>query len=149
MARLGWLVAVRCALAMPSARIFPDAICCAIRPGNGAMLRSTRPASSSVVIGARPLYGTCSMSMPALVLNNSPARCAPEPLPIEPKVSAPGFAFAIATTSLKLFAEKSFRTSLALRAGDGPSLFYLQKIHDLRGAVLPRNWAGEINLEEK
>ena len=80
------------ALATASARTLPDSICCPIRPGSGAMLRSMRSASSSVSMGERPLNGTCSMSMPALVLNSSPARCAPEPLPIEPKVRAAGLA---------------------------------------------------------
>ena len=79
-----------------------SSICCASAPAAARSTGRSRPARSSVVSGARPLNGTCSMSMPALVLNSSPARCAPEPLPIEPKVSAPGLAFAIATSRRRL-----------------------------------------------
>ena len=83
----------RRALATASARTLPAAIIWAIRPGSGTMPRSMRSASISVVIGARPLNGTCSRLTPALVLNSSPARWAPEPLPVEPKVSLPGSRF--------------------------------------------------------
>ena len=42
---------------------------------------STWPPMTSVVIWAPPLYGTCTMSILASVLNSSPARCAASPWP--------------------------------------------------------------------
>jgi len=75
------------------------------------MLMSMRSASISVSIGERPLNGTCSMSMAALVLNSSPARWAPEPLPVEPNVRLPGFALATATTSPTLVTARLLRTT--------------------------------------
>ena len=95
----------------PSARTEPDSICCPIRPGSGAMLMSIRSASNSVSMGERPLKGTCNMSMPALVLNSSPARWAPEPLPVDPNVRVPGLTFAIATTSPTLVSARLLRTT--------------------------------------
>jgi adenylate cyclase len=46
-------------------------------------------------------------------------------------------------------AETAFRQTLELRAGDGPSTFYLQHLQELRSQTLPDDWAGEINLTEK
>ena len=50
--------------------------------------------SSATSAGAAPLYGTCVMSIFAVVFTISPPRCAPPPPPDEPKLSTPGFAFA-------------------------------------------------------
>jgi len=38
---------------------------------------------------------------------------------------------------------------LKVRADDGPSRFYLEKITELRTLALPENWQGEIELKEK
>jgi adenylate cyclase len=48
-------------------------------------------------------------------------------------------------------AESAFRRTLDLRPNDGPSIFYLAKIAELRsdGHELPADWAGEIELKEK
>ena len=51
--------------------------------GKVAKVRSTRPANSSVVIGAAPRNGMCCRSTPALVLNNSAARWEAGPTPVE------------------------------------------------------------------
>ena len=49
--------------------------------------------------------------MPARTLNNSPARCCDVPTPADPNVSAPGCAFASATSSVT-----DFTGTLLLRA---------------------------------
>ena len=41
---------------------------------------------------AAPLYGTCTMSIPAIMLNSAPAKWGAVPFPGEPKLSWPGFA---------------------------------------------------------
>ena len=58
--------------------------------------------------------------------------------------------------ALKLFqvadfaaAEKGFRATLELKAGDGPSKFYLERIPELVADGVPQGWAGEITLKEK
>ena len=43
----------------------------------------TRPAIKSVMPGAVPLYGTCTMSTPASDLNNSPPKCGEVPVPTD------------------------------------------------------------------
>src|SRR5262245_42015125 len=50
-----------------------------------------------------PLYGTCTASRPARVLNSSPARWLALPTPGEEKLSFPGFDLARATSSLTDF----------------------------------------------
>ena len=61
------------------------------------------------------------------------------------------FAAALAEFVKKNFdaAEKGFNETLALRATDGPSKFYLKQIEDLRTHPLPENWQGEVSLKEK
>ena len=51
-----------------------------------------------------PLYGTCTISTFARLLNNSSDRCGLVPMPGEPTVSVPGFALASAITSFTVFA---------------------------------------------
>jgi adenylate cyclase len=48
-------------------------------------------------------------------------------------------------------AESAFRRTLDLKPNDGPSIFCLSKIVELRsdGHELPADWAGEIELKEK
>jgi adenylate cyclase len=46
-------------------------------------------------------------------------------------------------------AEEAFRATLALRPDDGPARFYLERIRELQGVVLPRDWAGEVVMQEK
>jgi len=46
-------------------------------------------------------------------------------------------------------AETALRETLELRPNDGPSLFLLERIAELRGAQLSRDWAGEIDLDQK
>ena len=48
-------------------------------------------------------------------------------------------------------AEAAFRRTLDLKPKDGPSIFYLAKIAELRtdGQALPEDWTGEIELKEK
>ncbi|MCI0746085.1 MAG: adenylate/guanylate cyclase domain-containing protein [Verrucomicrobia subdivision 3 bacterium] len=46
-------------------------------------------------------------------------------------------------------AAREFRRVLELRKEDGPSKFYLHKIEELRAAVLPADWHGEVELKEK
>src|SRR6185436_8551902 len=51
-----------------------------------------------------PLNGTCTMSMRASDLNNSPDRCGFVPMPAEPNVRLPGFALASAISSTTVLA---------------------------------------------
>lgn len=46
-------------------------------------------------------------------------------------------------------AAEGFKRSNDLRAGDGPSQFYLAAIGRLRASGCPPNWSGEIDLAEK
>jgi adenylate cyclase len=46
-------------------------------------------------------------------------------------------------------AEAGFRQTLQLRPDDGPSLFYLARLEELRGQALPDNWAPYTILTEK
>lgn len=48
-----------------------------------------------------------------------------------------------------LEAEAALRETLALRPEDGPSQFLLARIAELHGAQLTRDWAGEIDLDQK
>ena len=54
----------------------------------------TRPLTRSGSAVVVPLYGTCRMSMPAMLLNVSPAMCSELPCPSEAKLSLPGLALA-------------------------------------------------------
>ena len=71
----------------------------------------TCPPSRSVRAGALPLYGTWTMSIPAMVLNNSPARCRGVPLPVEANMICPGWLLARAISSCTDFAGISGRTT--------------------------------------
>src|SRR5689334_4120474 len=62
----------------------------------------TLPAMTSVVACAEPLYGTCTMFMPAIELSSAPARFPGEPLPDEEKLSFPGCARASAIRPFRL-----------------------------------------------
>ena len=57
------------------------------------------PAATAMSAGAAPLYGTCVMLMPAIILNSSPARWPVPASPEEPKLIVPGFALASAISS--------------------------------------------------
>ena len=61
------------------------------------------------------------------------------------------FAVALAEFGKKNFdvAEAAFQRVLELRPNDGPSIFYLKQVADLRLHPVPENWAGEISLKEK
>ena len=64
----------------------------------------TWPPTTSCSAGGLPLYGTCCMSTPAMLLKSSPDRCCDVPLPLEANVYLPGFAFISATSSATFFA---------------------------------------------
>src|ERR1019366_8189195 len=76
-----------------SALILPPRTC-----GISVLGTSTRiwmlPPIRSCSAGAVPLYGTCTMSTPAVCLNNSVVRCAAAPTPEDPNESLPGLALA-------------------------------------------------------
>src|SRR5712691_1299645 len=78
---------------MASERIFPPRTC-----GISVLGTSTRTwisfAIKAVSAGAVPLYGTCTMSMPAVCFSSSVVRCAAAPMPEEPKLILPGLALA-------------------------------------------------------
>ena len=50
--------------------------------------------STAVIAGPLPRNGTCTMSTPVIILNNSPAMWEVVPIPAEPKLSLPGLALA-------------------------------------------------------
>ena len=81
-----------------SARNRPDLIC-----GNAAPSAVDRtctcPATTAAVEAPAPLYGTCTMSTPAMRLNSSIARWPLVPTPEVAYTRAPGFAFASAISS--------------------------------------------------
>ena len=52
------------------------------------------PLTTSVSAGAEPLYGMCCIGAPVSVFSSSPERWFEEPLPADPKLTFPGFAFA-------------------------------------------------------
>ena len=64
----------------------------------------TCPPSMSVTAWPLPLYGTCVILIPARLLSSSPVRCPTLATPVEAKLTAPGFAFASAINSCRLFA---------------------------------------------
>src|SRR5262245_24713005 len=61
-----------------------------------------------------PLYGTCTASRPASVLNSSPARWFALPTPGEEKLSCPGFDLASATSSFTDFTPSAGDTTRML-----------------------------------
>src|SRR5687768_6011959 len=82
LARLVWLYA--------SARSLPDLIC-AMDSGGVAIIIWISPASRAVIAGPAPLYGTCTMSVPARALKSAPDRWMVLPTPGEPyETRAPG-----------------------------------------------------------
>ena len=93
----------RLGLVMPSARNLPLCTC-----GTAACATTniicTCPASTSVTAGATPLYGTCTMLIPADSLKSSAASWVVVPVPAEAKLSLPGCAFASCTSSASDFA---------------------------------------------
>src|SRR5678815_2231376 len=64
----------------------------------------TCPDTRSVIACPAPLYGTCTMSIPAILLKSSMPRCGPLPLPDDAYESWPGCDFAKAMSSLIVFA---------------------------------------------
>ena len=60
--------------------------------GITSIIIDTCPPIRSVAASAPPRYGTWTMSMPAMVLNSSPARCDVVPLPADAKKTRPGLA---------------------------------------------------------
>jgi len=46
-------------------------------------------------------------------------------------------------------AEQGFRQTLDRKANDGPSRYYLGQLPQLRSKALPKDWQGEIELDEK
>jgi len=50
--------------------------------------------SRSASIGPAPLYGTCTMSTPVIILRSSALMCGVPPGLVEPKFSLPGLALA-------------------------------------------------------
>src|SRR5207245_5736711 len=58
----------------------PDFTCGAIAT-TVSNITGTCPESRSGCAAVLPLYGTCSMSMPAMALNSSAERCGAPPLP--------------------------------------------------------------------
>ena len=56
-----------------SALILP-AFTCGSTACTALNMNATSPAMSPVIAPAEPLYGTCSISIPAVDLNSSPAR---------------------------------------------------------------------------
>src|SRR6516165_10784752 len=99
-----WL---RLAVVTASPRTWPLLICSSI--ALPPICRSTRPAIVSVSAGASPRYGTCVISMPAICLNNSPARCGTVPTPGDANVTLPLFSLANAMNSATDFRRRRVR----------------------------------------
>ena len=81
-----------------SARTWPDlaALEMRLRLSN---IRSTCPATRSLIAGAPPRYGTCWICVPVMNLNNSPPTWPGEPLLDDALVSLPGLALAFSINS--------------------------------------------------
>src|SRR5262249_11339080 len=62
--------------------------------GTLSNITCTWPLIRSVSAGAPPRYGTCTMSMPVIILNSSPDTWMVEPAPEDAMLSLPGLAFA-------------------------------------------------------
>ena len=60
------------------------------------------PLITSDSAAAAPLYGTCTISIPAFILKSSMERCGDAPTPEEPKLTLPGCALAYATNSFRV-----------------------------------------------
>ena len=88
----------RCAVVTASARNLP-ALTWGMAFARLSNMSCVSPASNACSAGAPPLYGMCTMSTRASVLNNSPARCPALPLLPDPNDNVPGCAFAYATSS--------------------------------------------------
>ena len=73
----------RLAVVTASALILP-ALTCGTAVGGEENISCVWPAIRSIIAGAPPLYGTWTMSIPAMLLNNSPDRWPALPLPDEP-----------------------------------------------------------------
>src|SRR5688572_9747515 len=69
-----------------SARRRPDLTCPTTEP-LVANVRNTWPPIKSVIAGALPLYGTCTILVPVSVSNSAPERCPDDPMPAEEYVS--------------------------------------------------------------
>ncbi|MNT37577.1 hypothetical protein D3C72_1737180 [compost metagenome] len=75
-------------------------------------MRSACPPITSVSAGALPRYGTCTMRVPARVLNSSADRWVDCPLPDDAKVSWPARCLARAMSSLTLRTGRSGRVTM-------------------------------------
>ena len=75
--------AERLALVTASARSLPPRTC-GMAEAMLPNIRLTCPASKSVSAGLLPLYGTCTMRVPVMALNNTVDKCVALPLPAEP-----------------------------------------------------------------
>ena len=83
----------RVAVVTASARTLP-ALMVSIDSGKGLNITCTWPPSRSVSAGAPPRYGTCSMSMPVIILNSSPPTWDALPVPPDAMLTLPGLALA-------------------------------------------------------
>src|SRR4029077_19798309 len=82
----------------PSARTLPSRAEGAI-DWRASNMRSSCPAIRSVIAGAHPRYGTCTISVAVMYLNNSPPTWPGEPLLDEAFVSLPGSFLAYSISS--------------------------------------------------
>jgi len=100
----------RLVCATARARSLPLAMCdfSAVR---SLTIMSTSPERSAIVAGCPPLKGTTRRSAPVSCLKSSAAIWTMVPTPEEAMVYLPGLFFAIATTSLALFAGRPSRTA--------------------------------------
>src|ERR1043166_8190080 len=89
----------RFALTTASARSRP-AFTCGMVDTALAAVTEMRPATRSRMLGAVPLYGTCTILTPAMRVNISIARCCGLPLPEDDHNSSFGCALASAISSL-------------------------------------------------
>ncbi|MCY1356593.1 hypothetical protein D9M69_430510 [compost metagenome] len=103
----------RWSLGTASARRLP-ALTCGSSAGMLSIMKSIWPATRSVMAGPVPLYGTCSACSPACCLSSSPASCAGEPLPGDPKDSLPGWLRAYCRNSCRFFTGMDFVTTIRL-----------------------------------
>ena len=86
-------VAMRLALVTPSTLSLPA---CTLGMIATLLLNMTCtvPESRSIIAADRPLYGTCVISMPAMLSKITAASYEELPLPLDAKLSLPGFFFA-------------------------------------------------------
>ena len=76
--------------------------------------KSTRPVITSVSTSGMPRNGTCTPSNPALKRKRSVVKCVDEPTPAVPKVIAPAFCLAAATSSCSVLMPLSGATTTML-----------------------------------